>query len=277
MKRRVECLIIFAFCTILFIIAKPLPALSHKVNVFAYPEGDTIVTESYFNDGGPCKDSLIQVFDPEGKELLQGKTDENGVFSFRIPKKTDLKIVLTASLGHKNEYLFKASEMPDSLPATKAAKPPVPEKGMSHDEMKPDLKSEAPMSKTYIQENRNSKGKGKAPVNQQKEQKIQSEQGGEGGEKIEKTADKNREEALATPPYVGSNMEGISSSGIPQTVDMNQVRAAVRESVEEAIRPLMREMARKEATRISITEIIGGIGYIFGLMGLLLYFKKRGK
>ena len=30
------------------------PALAHKVNVFAYAEGDKVHTQSYFNDGSPA-------------------------------------------------------------------------------------------------------------------------------------------------------------------------------------------------------------------------------
>jgi len=85
-------------------------ALAHKVNIFAYVEGDSVHTESYFNDGKKCKNSTIAVFDAADKQLLEGKTDEEGLFAFPIPKREDLKIVLTASMGHRTEYLLSQRE-----------------------------------------------------------------------------------------------------------------------------------------------------------------------
>ena len=85
-------------------------ALAHKVNIFAYVEGDSVHTESYFNDGRKCKNSAIAVFDSAAKQLLEGETDEEGIFTFPTPKKEDLKIVLTASMGHRAEYLLSRRE-----------------------------------------------------------------------------------------------------------------------------------------------------------------------
>ena len=38
-------------------------------------------------------------------------SSEKGEFSFRIPKKTDLRIVLEAAMGHRAEYILKLDEM----------------------------------------------------------------------------------------------------------------------------------------------------------------------
>jgi len=87
------------------------PALAHKANVFAYVEGETCFTESYFPDGKVVENGVIEVFDKNDTKLLEGKTDNKGLFNFPLPKKEDLTIVLTASMGHKNSFLLKASEM----------------------------------------------------------------------------------------------------------------------------------------------------------------------
>ena len=88
---------------------------AHKVNIFAYVEGDKVYTESYFNDGKKCVDSKIEVFDNQGNKLLEGLTDEEGMFSFEIPSEDvidgDLKVVLTASMGHRAEYIIPANEL----------------------------------------------------------------------------------------------------------------------------------------------------------------------
>lgn len=90
---------------------------AHKVNIFAYVEGDKVYTESYFNDGKNCVDSKIEVFDNQGNKLLEGLTDEEGMFSFKIPLEDvidgNLKIILTASMGHRAEYIIRADELGD--------------------------------------------------------------------------------------------------------------------------------------------------------------------
>ena len=50
-------------------------ANAHKVNVFAYAEGGTIHTESYFADGKAVEGGVIKVFDAAGRKLFEGKTD----------------------------------------------------------------------------------------------------------------------------------------------------------------------------------------------------------
>ena len=94
-----------------------ISAFAHKVNIFAYVEGGKIYTESYFSDGKKCVESKIEVFDNQGNKLLEGLTNEEGMFSFKIPVEDaidgDLKLVLTASMGHRAEYIIRADELGD--------------------------------------------------------------------------------------------------------------------------------------------------------------------
>ena len=87
------------------------PAWAHKVNVFAYVEGGKVFTESYFPDGRKVEGGTIEVRDAGGAKLLEGKTDSQGLFSFPLPKKEDLTITLDATMGHKNSFVLKKSEM----------------------------------------------------------------------------------------------------------------------------------------------------------------------
>jgi len=88
------------------------PAMAHKVNIFAYVEGDVVYTESYFPDGKMVENGTIEVLDASGNKLLEGKTDPDGHFFFPLPeKKEDLTIVINATMGHKNSYLLQKSEM----------------------------------------------------------------------------------------------------------------------------------------------------------------------
>lgn len=113
MKNKLYLILIFTF---LIIIMMDVSAFAHKVNVFAYVEGEKIYTESYFNDGKKCIDSKIEVFDNQGNKLLEGLTDKEGEFSFEVPSEDgNLKIVLTASMGHRAEYSISADEIRGSV------------------------------------------------------------------------------------------------------------------------------------------------------------------
>jgi len=109
MKKKLYLILIFIFLIIIMI---NISAFAHKVNIFAYVEREKIYTESYFNDGKKCVDSKIEVFDNQENKLLEGITDEEGEFSFEIPPGDgDLKLVLTASMGHRAEYIIQADEL----------------------------------------------------------------------------------------------------------------------------------------------------------------------
>lgn len=88
-------------------------AFAHKVTVFAWVEGDTVHTESKFSGGRFAKQARIEVYDRTGKKLLEGRTDDGGGFAFKAPKQEDLRIVMIAGAGHRNEWVVKAEEFSD--------------------------------------------------------------------------------------------------------------------------------------------------------------------
>lgn len=96
------------------------PSLAHKVKVFAYGEGEKIVTKSYFGNGKAVMNSAITVQDSsDGKTLLYGETDEEGVFEFPVPRvaeqqRMDLKIILNTGEGHRAEWFLPADEYLES-------------------------------------------------------------------------------------------------------------------------------------------------------------------
>jgi nickel transport protein len=183
---------------VLLLLCFSAPAFAHKVYLYAWVEGNTVYTESYFSGGVKVDNGLIQVFDPAGKKLLEGHTNAKGEFSFRIPEKTDLRIVINASMGHRSEYILKADEL--------------------------------------------------------------------GGSSASETGNKPAVDVTKTEPSA------------PVQVNADEIRKIVDESLDSRLRPIARSIARlQEEKGPGFTEIIGGIGYIFGIMGLLLYFRNRKK
>ena len=88
-------------------------ALAHKVNIFAYVDNGVVYTESYFPDGRAVENGAIEVHDSQGNKLLEGVSDKEGFFSFKVPKKDDLTIFINASMGHKNNFILKKEEIGD--------------------------------------------------------------------------------------------------------------------------------------------------------------------
>jgi len=184
---------IILFLTSIILTGSNVPALAHKVIIFAWVEGDTVFTESKFSGGKKAINARVEIFDKDGKKLLEGKTDNKGEFSFKIPKLTDLRIVLNAGMGHKAEWTVPESEIREA------------------------------------------------------------------GDILEKKS-------------------AVEPSG-PTTVGLSkeEVKKIIEDSLDKKLRPIVRMITESKNTKPSLTEIIGGIGYIFGLMGVALYFKNRRK
>jgi len=180
------------------------PASAHKLNMFAYVEGDEIFAEGYFTDGKKAKNSKITVFDSANNELLRGTTDSDGQFSFAIPQQGDLRITVNAGMGHQAEYTLLKDELSEeSTPARSPGTPPT-----------------AAVNATTVQIN-------DGPLT----------------------------------PVIGINL------------DNDALRTEVERAVGKAIKPLMRELSMRSEK--SFADIVGGIGFIFGLFGVAMYFKAR--
>jgi len=101
-------------------------AFAHKVNIYAYVEGDSVYTESYFPDGKKVQNGKIQVYDETGQLLLEGTTDINGQFTFSCPLKNKLNIVLNASMGHRDEFVLRLNASDNDLKKKELKKTVIP-------------------------------------------------------------------------------------------------------------------------------------------------------
>lgn len=212
------------------------PALGHRVNVFAYVEGDAVVVECGYSRSERVRFGEIEVADAAtGAVYLTGKTDEKGTFRFPVPPaaraaKADLRILLRAGEGHQNggvitagEYLTASATVPAqpvpmpamsaTAPGTPAAKPaPVPTDG-------PLL-----TGKTVAA----------AP-------------------------------AVPAAPQTGPRV----------SLDPAALEALVEGAVEKKIAPLRAMLVADQEKGPGLTEIIGGIGWLVGLAGLAAFCGSR--
>lgn len=165
-------------------------AFAHKVITFPYVEHGKVHTENYFSDGAKCKNCEIVVYDNHtGKRLLEGRTNINGEFSFIPPKKTELKIVLNAGMGHRAEAIVPKTELEDIFNTEAGQKKIKTEIGISEEEL----------------------------------------------------------------------------------------RKIIREEVSKELQPvygLLKEVA-VDLAKPNLSKVLAGVGYILGIMGLIIYFRKR--
>ena len=183
------------------------PALAHRVNVFAFVEGGEVVVECSYSKSKRVKNGQITVFDANsGATLLQGTTDEEGLFRFPVPQQaresgSSLRILLVAGEGHQNEWIVEANEFQEAkTPAVAAPKPAV-------------------------------------------------------------------------------TAEGGSNQGSASRQEPGLTRADVEEIVgallDARLAPIRRALLEQDQRGPGLQEIIGGIGWIFGLVGIAAYFKSR--
>ncbi len=184
------------------------PALAHKVTVFAWVEGRTIHTESKFSAGKPAQGAKIEVYNARGQKLLEGLTDQKGLFDFPVPEKSDLKIVLIAGMGHANEWWVRADEIDDGPPAA-------------------GVPAAAPAA---------------APL-----------------------------PPAETPPPAA--LAAITAPGnAANSLDAATVRQIVNQALERKLAPLEEKILQPGW---QWHEVISGLGYILGLMGLASYMRFR--
>ena len=200
------CLFITTMCLFLVFVSD---SYAHKVQMFAYAEGENVFVEGYFADGKKAMNTDVIVYDNSGKELLRGKTNDEGQFSFKAPQKSDLKISLNAGMGHKTEYTLPAGEL-------------------------------------HIGGGKNTTGTVTASLSK---------------DSNSKTVREEKNKVSQTSRFDDAQLQAV-------------VEKAVEKSVGEAIKPLVRSFTEMQQKN-SLTTIIGGIGYIFGVMGIVLYFKSR--
>ncbi len=115
-----------AGCIFFLLLCLPPVVSAHGMHVFAWVEGDTCHVESYFSESRRARHAQVEVFDMNGKILLNGTTDADGNFSFAIPVRADLKIVVTPGMGHKGAYILRAKEMEAVAVKEAAGERPAP-------------------------------------------------------------------------------------------------------------------------------------------------------
>lgn len=215
-------------------------ALAHKVNVFAVAEGGAVKGEGYFSGGAKAQSVPVDILDASGAVIAQGVTQKDGTFIIPLPASVSppLKIVLKAGDGHQNDFTLTAQDLGQgasaSAPALPAAVSPPAASGQT-----PNV--------------------GAPPASQA-------------------SSSPGAATATASVPGQASSVQPSGSPADPldEARLATVVEAAVSKAVDEKLAPLKLQLARmaEQDQSARMRDIIGGIGWIIGLVGIAAWFKR---
>lgn len=241
MKKIAANLCAHIFMVSLIVLAFALDAHAHRVNVFAWLEGDRVVVECGFSRSQPVKNGQVTVYDNiTNKELLQGRTDSRGRYVFSVPGVVrdghGLRVEINAGQGHVSDWVMSAEELYDAAALTAGF-------------------DRAEIAARAI--GQNTPARPQAPD-------------------LPMPAARSHDQV---PPAATRQIRQVETAqAMPtQAATPEHVRQIVNESLDAKLSPLHQRMAAMESRGAGIVEIIGGIGWIIGLVGLWLYYRGRRK
>ena len=246
------------FPAFVLLLCMVFPARAHRVNVFAWPEGDAIRVDCGFSRSQKVRHGALVFTDGvTGEVLLETLTDEMGAYSFRpsaafLATGHGLHIRLNAGEGHSNDWEVTPEELRALGPGggegaggssaveangTRMWAPPTPAKGLG---TRQDLSALDPTI-----------GGRQDPV----------EAAGGGG-------------PIGSSGAVGPNVVPASAASLsPQAIA--ELERVVARAVDARLAPVTAALARQQDSAPGLRDIIGGIGWILGLLGLATYMKYR--
>lgn len=99
-------------------------AHAHATTLWCYIENDTVFVEAFFMGGNKVQNGKIFVVGKDGKKLLEGVTDKEGLFQFVSPVQDDINIVLRIDTGHGADFKLEKQDFLDAVREAASAKIP---------------------------------------------------------------------------------------------------------------------------------------------------------
>ena len=101
---------------------------------------------------------------------------------------------------------------------------------------------------------------------------------GHGAEYLFKKSEFVSDQVPAEEEAADTDAEVKSENPARETYGQDQLRKELDKALDAKLKPVVKELALlREDKGPTVTEVIGGIGYIFGLMGVTAYMKSRRK
>ena len=87
---------------------------AHSPVLWCYVENGRVYVEAFFMGGAKIQNGKIFVVDKNGKKLLEGKTDKNGLFNFKPPIQDEMTILLKVDSGHEADFTITRQDFLDA-------------------------------------------------------------------------------------------------------------------------------------------------------------------
>ncbi len=209
---------------------------AHALKVFAYFEGNIVKGSVYFVGGAPAKQALVRLESEDGQPLQQLETDEQGGFISQGVSEVSVTVVADSRDGHIGKW-----QVTKPVDSQKADSLRSTEKSAGRS-----LNSSSLNSNSL-----NSNSLNTNPINHSALDDIP----------VETIVLEN----IVLENSVLENKRGLSAE---------ELEALVERAVASQVAPLREELHRyQNSARLS--DILGGLGVIFGLAGAALWWKAR--
>jgi nickel transport protein len=93
-------------------------AHAHATVLWCYVENNQVYVEAFFMGGNKVQNGKIVVVDNNGKKILEGTTNKQGLFDFVPPNQDDMTIVLQIDTGHGADFKLTRQDFLDAAQET---------------------------------------------------------------------------------------------------------------------------------------------------------------
>lgn len=240
-------------------------AQSHRLNVFAWLDNDRVIVECNFGRQDPARNANVTLFDSvTKKELLTGKTNNEGIFSFPVPPVVrsghGIIIDVNAGAGHRNEWVMDASE----LYAAASLNAGFDEAAIADQQINARREAQQPARNAPGFDSRNLQ----LPQSASQTLPYQAQQPAP-SRSMPAAPQATSREAL------NQMANGFS---LPQAINdlhRENIRDIIHEAMETHISPIRQHLAAQSAAGPTIADVIGGLGWIVGIFGIWMWSRAR--
>jgi nickel transport protein len=75
-----------------------------------------------------------------------------------------------------------------------------------------------------------------------------------------------------SPPAESTPVQKAEAAAAPLPAEIEK---ALEKALDKKLAPIMRTLAEMREQKVRLTDVLGGLGYILGLVGIAAYFKRR--
>ena len=91
-------------------------AWGHAAVVWAYAEGSRVFVEAFFASGKKIQNATVVILDKSGKEIIKGKTDKDGKFSYTPLSKETQTVVVSSGDSHVGDFELLPEDLDVPVP-----------------------------------------------------------------------------------------------------------------------------------------------------------------